>query len=260
MKILDELECQFDFFDPSSTICTGSYVNGLPEGATSTSCRGDSGGPLVFPGTNEVMGLVSYAVSNTEENLDCGKWERIAYTSIAHYRPWLESVGVDVDIPPYEDPTSTPQPCPSPPPDGTCATKISGKFRLESMACPEKYIGFAKSCSNTDVNLRTLEQAQGSRTHWYFNGTVDTYSNLQTVGRSCKKTILASNRDLSLGSGTVTWQYRISYPTAECDVISLNAKSGQGKDKYLGVRSDCSSFYWRKSAGRLSTWRLVNVS
>lgn len=261
VEILDKSECPYEFYDAESTICTKSYIDKLPDGATSTSCKGDSGGPLMVPDTDEILGIVSYAVSTSADTAGCGTWERVGFSSVAYHLPWLKSIGIDVDIAPYRPPCEE-EPCPiedditaTP----SCPSYLEGTYMLESIECPGEYIAYAKSCSNNDVNLRTENQAKADRTHWLINTTIGEYSNIETAGRNCRRTILASNRDISLGSGRSMWQYNISHPEKDCNIVNLQAKGGQGKGKYLGVRSDCKDFYFRKYDSNLSRWRLVNI-
>ena len=142
----------------------------------------------------------------------------------------------------------------------TCDS-YSGTYRFESMSCPGKYLSVSTSCDDTKARLDTAAQAGSdseSRRDWAISANPYKYTNIVSEGRAgCSKNILASNTVPTFGSGASLWQYKIM-PTDTCSVVNLKAKSGDGKDKFLGVKSDCSGFYWRSGgSGDNAKWKMM---
>lgn len=162
---------------------------------------------------------------------------------------------------PTPEPTTTPSPTPSPTPEPTttpCSPWI-GTYTFESVHCPGRYLAFPFNCYDTIVRFGSQKTYPRGRTNWTLNAEPNTFTNIR-ADRNCLKTILASNTRPSLGSGIITWQYKLESTPGDCNVVSMQAKSGQQAGKHLGVLTDCSGFFWRKyGTGALATWRLKQV-
>lgn len=142
----------------------------------------------------------------------------------------------------------------------TTCENYEGPYYLESLSCPGSYLSVATKCNDTIVRLHKYYQA-GKRSKYrrdfIINAAPNTYTSIQSKGRSqCSKNILASNRKPSFGTNSA-WQYKI-IPNGDCETVGLKAKSGDGKGAFLGVRSDCSGFYWRKYGSQANAqWRMI---
>jgi hypothetical protein len=273
MQVLGPLECNYAFFRPDTTICTGSYGT-FPNNMTSTTCQGDSGGPMFVPGTNEVLGIVSYAVSNENDDQDCGKWWRVGYMSTGYYLPWLQSKGLNITavspspvLPPAIPPSPTsspaippptvPKPVLVPPPVLTCPA-LNGTYTIQSARCGILYISFDTDCKKNRVHLRTMQQVSSRRRRWRLNAAMNRFTAV-IAGRPCSNSILASNSAPSLGISGSYWQYKV-VPAGSCTAFSLMARRGASSGRYLGVKNDCSGFFWRSTnGGSNARWRINEI-
>ncbi|KAL4528576.1 hypothetical protein Ndes2437A_g03138 [Nannochloris sp. 'desiccata'] len=179
--------------------------------------------------------------------------------------PNPESEGNDPTISPSPDtPPTTPLsrsaappssiPTPSPPVTPSVCTYI-GTYRLQSVACPGKYIAVFPSCNEKSVVLRRSMQAPGARIHWNLNTTaVDKVGFPAPIAslRNCP----VSSRHLTSPSGTrqptlggSSWRFQVVPSSSSCGTVNIMANNRLSSAPFLSVGSTCDSFVW-SSSGR----------
>jgi hypothetical protein len=164
------------------------------------------------------------------------------------------------DLPP---PSSPPPPPPrrSPPPPPPVCARLRGQYRIQSVACPTRFLSYAFECPDARAALLTRQQAPGLRTVWTLDATVGAFGGVRASSRNCTTNALASMRALSLGSTSNTWRYRFISSRGSCNVFSMAPSSAFGRGLYLGVKNDCTSLFWRRSATtNTSLWRVYPVN
>jgi hypothetical protein len=150
-------------------------------------------------------------------------------------------------------------PSPPPPPPAITCSRFKGTYRMQSSQCRGQYLSFANKCDDRVVRLRTLQQATGSRTLWMLDTATNVFANVRS-NRSCSANILSSGNQPSFGTSATQWMYKI-IPAGSCATFTLMAKSSTGAGKYLGVKSDCSGFFWRADpGGSTAQWQICKCT
>jgi 5'-nucleotidase / UDP-sugar diphosphatase len=157
---------------------------------------------------------------------------------------------------------STNPPPPSISPRPTCSNFV-GVYRFKSELCSNKYLAAPVNCKDNVVRLFDYRQAGPAsfgRRDWNLNAAPNTFTNVRSAARDgCDAVILASNNQPTFGSKTSLWQYKL-VSTESCSIISMLAKSGDGKGLYLGVKSDCSGYEWKTSrTSSAAKWKAIKV-
>jgi formylglycine-generating enzyme required for sulfatase activity len=179
-------------------------------------------------------------------------------------------------------PVAPPQPPPaaplskSPPPKPSSTTcKWKGRYQIESVSCPGKFIAFSvDDCDNNSVLLRTEMQSNPPRTHWNLDASATIGSSTVSpssvvANRTCDKSIYTNLASVSskpsprlAGS---SWKLSIKpvSGSTSCENISVEIKAGNGALRGKNLRyDDCSktaAFSWSSEASSRTQWKLVKV-
>jgi hypothetical protein len=133
-----------------------------------------------------------------------------------------------------------------------------GTYRLQSVACPGKYMAVFPSCNLKSVVLRMSTQAPGARIRWNLNttavGKVGVPAPITSL-RSCPDSSLhltspSGTRQPTLGGSS--WSFQVVPSSSSCDTVNLMANSRLSSAPFLSVSSTCDSFVWSPSGSSTS--------
>jgi serine protease len=152
-------------------------------------------------------------------------------------------------------------PPPQPPLAPTVCARLRGQYRIQSVACPSRFLSYNFACRNRRAALQTRLQAPGLGTVWTLDAAVGAFGGVKASSRNCTANALASARGLTLGSTSNVWQYRFISSRGSCNVYSMSPRSAFGRGLYLGVTNDCTRLLWRRGATtNTSLWRVDPVN